>query len=204
MSFRRIVESAAIGYLLGTIPSADIVSRIATRGSVDIRSEGSGNPGGFNTMRVVGKKWGVAVIVADVAKGALGGWAGRTVGGDAGAYVGATASIAGHIWPVWFGFNGGKGIGTAGGAALGVFPAYWPIDASVVALSAAATRNSERSAQITAAAWTVASILWWRKRWPNAWGPEPSAGLVAFSAAGSAMVVLKFRQARLAASGTAA
>jgi acyl-phosphate glycerol 3-phosphate acyltransferase len=204
VSFRRIVGSGAIGYLLGTIPSADIVSRVATRGSIDLRVEGSGNPGGLNAMQTIGKKWGLAVMAADIGKGALAGFAGRAVGGDAGAYVAATASIAGHIWPVWSGFDGGKGIGTAAGACAAVFPAYWPLDAAVAGLSAARVRNAERSAQITAVAWTAASVLWWRKRWPNLWGPEPSLGLVACSAMGSAMVVLKFRQARLAATGATA
>ncbi len=204
MSFRRIVGSGVIGYLLGTIPSADIVSRVATRGSVDLRSEGSGNPGGFNAMQVIGKKWGVAVIGADIAKAMAAGFAGGAIGGDNGAYVGATAAIAGHIWPVWTGFDGGKGIGTAAGACAAVFPAYWPIDAAVAGLSSAAVRNAERSAQICAVAWIAASLLWWRKRWPNLWGPEPSVGLVASAAAGSAMVVLKFRQARLAGSGASA
>ena len=204
MNVRGIVEAGAIGYLLGTIPSADIVSRVATRGSVDLRAEGSGNPGGLNAMQVIGKRWGLAVMAADVAKGAAAGFVGRAVGGDAGGYVAATASIAGHIWPVWFGFDGGKGIGTAAGACAAVFPAYWPFDAAVAGLSAAGARNAERSAQISAVAWTAASILWWRKQWPNAWGPEPSFGLVAFSALGSAMVVLRFRQSRLAATGATA
>ena len=55
---------------------------------------------------------------------ALVGW---RVGGDAGVYLGATAAIAGHICPVWTGFRGGKGVATAGGARLAVFPPYFPI-----------------------------------------------------------------------------
>ncbi len=203
MNFRKLVESAAVGYLLGTIPSSDIVSRVVTRGAVDLRAEGSGNPGGFNTMRVIGKKAGVAVIAADIAKGVAAGFAGRVVAGDGGGYVAATTAVAGHIWPVWSGFRGGKGFATAAGNCLGVFPAYFPADAALAGLGAAVLHDSERSMQVCAAAWTAASMLWWRKKLPNGWGPEPSFGLVASTALSSAMVVWKFRLARLAAADDA-
>src|SRR5436190_46888 len=67
----QILVGALIGYVIGMFPSADLVARIASRGSVDLRSSGSGNPGGLNAARVLGKKWGLLVIVMDAAKGAL-------------------------------------------------------------------------------------------------------------------------------------
>ena len=69
--------AALAGYLIGTFPTADLVTRIATRGKVDIRAVGSGNPGGLNAMKAVGTKWGVVVILIDILKGvaaALVGW----------------------------------------------------------------------------------------------------------------------------------
>ena len=59
-----MVDALVVGYLLGTIPSADLVARRATGGDIDLRTEGSGNPGGVNAMKVLGKKWGAAVMAA--------------------------------------------------------------------------------------------------------------------------------------------
>jgi acyl phosphate:glycerol-3-phosphate acyltransferase len=186
------VAVVAIGYLLGTIPGAVIVSHLATRGRVDIRSAGSGNPGAFNTFREVGKAWGVVVVLIDGGKAMFAGLIALVLVGDAAAYAAATAAIAGHIWPVWTGFRGGKGVAAAGGAVLGVFPAFFPINLVVLALGVVAFRNSRRAMLLGMASWVVAAALWTVFDWPNAWGPEPSAELIAFSVLGAAMVVVKF------------
>src|SRR5512140_1433781 len=94
----------ALGYLLGTIPFAVLVTRVATRGKVDIREAGSGNPGGFNTFREIGKGWGIVVVLLDGGKAMFAGLIALVLVGDAAAYAAATAAIAGHIWPVWTGF----------------------------------------------------------------------------------------------------
>jgi glycerol-3-phosphate acyltransferase PlsY len=172
------------------------VTRLATRGRVDIRSEGSGNPGGLNAMKVVGAKWGVLVIVVDIVKGVVAGVLGWLVGDEPGAYAGATASIAGHIFPVWSRFRGGKGVATSGGAVLVVFPVYFPVDAAVAATGALSTRNADRAIYITAPAWVGTSIVWWLADLPNAWGPEPSIGLPISAALSAAMIVGKFLAAR--------
>ena len=67
------VGMVGLGYLLGTIPSAILVTKLVTRGRVDIREAGSGNPGGFNTFRSVGKGWGVVVVLADGGKAMVAG-----------------------------------------------------------------------------------------------------------------------------------
>src|SRR2546421_6942387 len=100
-----IVVGAAVGYVIGMFPSADLVARLASRGSVDLRASGSGNPGGLNAARVLGRKWGLLVIVMDAAKGAVAGFVGLAIG-DAAAYAAGTGVIAGHCWPVWNGFRG--------------------------------------------------------------------------------------------------
>lgn len=189
----RIALAALIGYLVGTFPSADIAARLATRGRVDLRTAGSGNPGGLNAMKELGKAWGVTVILADMAKGAIAGGLGALVGGGAGAYAAATASIAGHIFPVWTGFRGGKGVATSAGACLAVFPAFFPIDAAVAAAGTLRTRNPERVIWCNGVAWMAAAIVWTVADLPNAWGPEPGAGLLAFSAISCALIVYKFR-----------
>jgi glycerol-3-phosphate acyltransferase PlsY len=107
-----VFAAALVGYLIGTFPTADLVTRLATRGRVDIRAFGSGNPGGVNAMKAAGTGWGVLVIVVDIVKGVLAGALGWLMGGDSGAYAGGTAAIAGHILPVWTRFRGGKGVAT--------------------------------------------------------------------------------------------
>lgn len=69
-------------------------------GGPDLRTSGSGNPGGANAAKVLGKRWGYSVMAADIAKGAVASAAGRRVAGDVGAHVAATAAVAGHCYPV--------------------------------------------------------------------------------------------------------
>src|SRR5680860_445664 len=105
----RLLAATLLGYLAGSFPSAGVVSRIATRGRVDLRRDGSGNPGGLNAMKTIGTAWGVVVVVADMAKGVVAGVVGMIVAGAPGGYAAATAAMAGHIFPVWSRFRGGKG-----------------------------------------------------------------------------------------------
>lgn len=187
--------AAVVGYLLGSFPSAVVAARLARTGR-DVHREGSGNPGAANAAAILGPAWGVGVLAADMGKGAAAGALGRAVAGDAGAYLASTAAIAGHIVPVWNGGRGGKGVATSAGACLAVFPVYFPIDAAVAALATATTRRSERSIQLSCAAWILAATLWWRRRLPNAWGPAPTAALPAFAVASSLMILAKFRSTR--------
>lgn len=83
--------AAAWGYLTGSIQSADAATRLAGRRGTDLRVAGSGNPGALNAAAVLGPRWGVAVLVADMAKGAAAGAIGRLLGGPAGAYAAATS-----------------------------------------------------------------------------------------------------------------
>ena len=197
-STSRLVIAASLGYLAGTLPSADIATRLAGADVPDLRSAGSGNPGATNAAAILGPRWGLAVLAADMSKGAIAGSIGRMIAGPAGAYTAATASISGHIVPVWSGGRGGKGVATSAGACLAVFPAYFPIDTAVAMAGAASNHNAERTIRWSCAAWVASSVLWWRRRLPNAWGPEPSVGLPLFAVAGSAMILAKFRAARRA------
>jgi acyl phosphate:glycerol-3-phosphate acyltransferase len=188
----RVGTAAGVGYLLGSIPSADIVSRIATRGTVDLRSVGSGNPGAANAATQLGKKWGLVVLAADLAKGAVAGFAGGAIGGENGAYSAATASVAGHIAPPWSGFEGGKGVATSAGACLAVFPAYFPMNAAVTAFGALRAHDAERAVQLAAFAWVGAALAWWQFDLPNGWGPPPTRALPAFSTASCALILGAF------------
>jgi glycerol-3-phosphate acyltransferase PlsY len=108
-----------LAYLLGTFPSAQLVAR--SRG-VDITAAGSGNPGASNVSRVLGRKEGIVVFALDGAKGAISAAAGYLVAGYAGGLALAIAAILGHIFPVTRRFHGGKGVATACGAMLVLYP----------------------------------------------------------------------------------
>jgi acyl phosphate:glycerol-3-phosphate acyltransferase len=184
-----------VGYVLGTFPSADVVTWVVTRGRVDLRVAGSGNPGGFNAMRVIGRRSGLVVIILDIAKGVTAGFVGMAIGGDGGAYAAGTAAVAGHIWPVWFRFRGGKGVATSGGVLIAVFPSVFPAVVAVTLATTVATHRSELAMWVACTAWVAGSIVWWAADLSNVWGPEPAAGLVVFSLLCSVFVLGKFRLA---------
>ena len=125
-----VLLAAAAGYLLGSLPFAILVSRLL--GRPDIRTQGSGNAGMTNMLRSYGKAAAALTAVGDGAKGALAVLAARGLcaafgadpGFDAG-WIGALAAVAGHVWPAWFGFRGGKGVMAAFGAVLVLDPAVF-------------------------------------------------------------------------------
>ena len=168
------------------------MTRLATRGRVDIRAVGSGNPGTLNAIQSVGTGWGIVVLLLDLAKGVAAGFVGRMLGGTDAAYLAATASIGGHIFPVWSHFRGGKGVATSVGACIAVFPAYVPLDFVVALLGAARSRRAVVGTQIACGIWVAASVVWWRFGWSNLWGPTPDLWLVVFAVTGSAMILWAF------------
>lgn len=119
------------GYGLGSIPFGYLLVRMT--GGGDIRAVGSGNIGATNVARTAGWSVGVATLILDIAKGFLAVWlAGHFSDGNIRFMMFAgLAAILGHVFPVWLGFAGGKGVATA----LGVFLAVcWPAAAAAVAV----------------------------------------------------------------------
>ena len=196
----QILVGALIGYAIGMFPSADLVARVASRGSVDLRASGSRNPGGLNAARVLGKKWGLLVIVMDAAKGALAAGIGLALG-DAGAYAAGTAVIAGHCWPVYNGFRGGRGVASAGGSFFVVFPPMVAIDGLTTGAVALLTRKSRVAVEVALVIWVVSAAVWWAADWPMGWGPEPSVGLLLYAVIGAAMVQARFMVSARAGGG---
>jgi acyl phosphate:glycerol-3-phosphate acyltransferase len=192
-----VVAGLVVGYLIGTFPSADLVARIVSRGAVDLRASGSGNPGGLNAARVLGKKWGLVVIVLDAAKGALAGFIGLAIG-DAAAYAAGTAVIAGHCWPVWNGFRGGRGVASAGGSFFAVFPPMVVVDGLATLGVVGLTRRSRVAIRVALVIWVAGAAAWWAADLANWWGPAPSAGLLVYALVGSAMILLRFRSTQRA------
>jgi len=111
----------AIGYLLGSLPWGLIVGYIWLRR--DIRDSGSGKTGTTNVLRTAGKVPAALVMVLDIAKGTVPALIGKyAFDNDGAAAAGASAAIVGHVWPVFAGFRGGRGVATAFGGILGLAP----------------------------------------------------------------------------------
>ncbi len=152
-------------YLLGAVPFAYIVAKNVQ--GIDIRTVGSGNVGATNVARVLGRKWGILVFCLDALKGflpvAAAQWLnGRGVGAaDPPLIIALTAlaAIAGHNWPLYFGFRGGKGMATSCGAFAAIFPLGLIIALGVWVISAVATRYVSISSMAAAVAILVAALV---------------------------------------------
>ncbi len=160
---------------------------------------GTGNPGALNTATTLGKKWGLAVLGADIAKGVVAARAGRAMAGPAGANVAASAAVIGHCFPATRGFRGGKGVATSVGQVLATFPIYLPIDAAVGATAVAMPFWKQRTMAantIASAVWVGSATLAWRRPRLITWGPEPSAALPLAAALSSAAILKRFLDER--------
>ena len=133
-----IITAAALiiaAYLLGSISSAIIVCRLM--GLPDPRTQGSNNPGATNVLRIGGKKPAAITLLGDSLKGLLPMLVGHLLGvGPAVLAATGLAAFIGHLFPVFFGFQGGKGVATAFGVQFGiwwpVFGIWWPIGLPVL------------------------------------------------------------------------
>ncbi len=147
-----LLAAAVLGYLLGAIPFGLLLARLAGYG--DIRQIGSGNIGATNVLRTGSKSAAALTLLLDLAKG----WAAVTVakgwGADA-ALVAAFCVVIGHMFPVWLGFQGGKGVATALGVLLAL---AWPV-ALAVALVWLATAATFRYSSLAALVAAVSSAL---------------------------------------------
>jgi glycerol-3-phosphate acyltransferase PlsY len=114
------ILALACAYLFGSFPSAYYVAKKAQ--GLDIRQFGSGNVGSANAVRILGLPLGVLVFIVDVLKGFIPALLGKWLGGETLAIVVGLAALAGHIFPIWLRFKGGKGVATALGVALALFP----------------------------------------------------------------------------------
>lgn len=138
-----------LAYLLGSLSSAILVCRFLNL--PDPRNQGSKNPGATNVLRIGGKKAAIAVFIGDALKGTLAVMLAR-VGGLQNldlAFV-AVFAFLGHLYPIFFGFKGGKGVATAFGTMLGLSPLLALMCAGIWALVAKLTKYSSLAAISTA------------------------------------------------------
>jgi acyl phosphate:glycerol-3-phosphate acyltransferase len=119
--------AVAVAYLAGTLPMAQLVGR---RVGVDPSRAGSGNPGASNVYRLGGRRAGALVLFLDMLKGAVPTGLALALGGRELAVACGLAAVVGHVAPATRGFRGGKGVATAGGVAI----VLWPIPSAVLAI----------------------------------------------------------------------
>ncbi len=151
-----LLAAIVVGYLLGSIPFGVIVTRAAGVG--DVRNIGSGNIGATNVLRTGRRDLALITLVADAGKAMLAVVILRAIyGEDAGAVAGA-AAFTGHLFPVWLGFKGGKGVATFFGVMLTINWEIGVIAAALWILTAAIFRISSLAA-LVAVALTPLSML---------------------------------------------
>jgi acyl phosphate:glycerol-3-phosphate acyltransferase len=159
-----LAAAFAGGYLLGSIPFGLILGKLAGLG--DVREVGSGNIGATNVLRAGGKKLAALTLLLDAAKGTAAVLIAARFGGEPAALAAGLGAFLGHLYPVWLGFRGGKGVATYIGVMLGL---YWPAALAfcgVWLLVALVTRYSSLAAFAAAAA--TLAILAALGNWPLA------------------------------------
>ena len=152
-----LLLTAALAYLLGAIPFGVLVTRAMGLG--DLRAIGSGNIGATNVLRTGNKQAALATLLLDGGKGAVAVLLARWLVGEDAAQVAGLAAFLGHLYPVWLGFKGGKGVATFLGVLLAL---NWLVGAAVCLtwlVTAVVTRTSSIAA-LMAAASSGLWILW--------------------------------------------
>jgi acyl phosphate:glycerol-3-phosphate acyltransferase len=146
------------GYLCGSIPFGVLLTRLV--GGPDLRTVGSGNIGATNVLRTGRRGLAAATLIGDMLKGTIAVLvAGHVLGHDF-ALVAGVGAFLGHLFPVWLGFRGGKGVATYLGVLLGIAWLAAIVFCAIWLAVAALTRYSSLAALIAAAVTPV--LLWWR------------------------------------------
>ncbi len=149
MNVVQFLGLVVAAYVLGSIPTANALAK-AKR--IDLRSEGSGNPGANHARRVGGKWLGVAVLIVEMAKGALIVFAAKSWWGPDAANISAIAAVSGNIFNPWYRFRGGQGLGIT----VGVLAVLQPLALMAGLAAATAIAITMRSAPLAALGGLVA------------------------------------------------
>jgi acyl phosphate:glycerol-3-phosphate acyltransferase len=182
-----------VGYLLGSFPAGYFAGRLA---GIDIRAVGSGNIGATNVLRVLGKRWGYPVFLIDAFKGFAAvrlAFLFVTYRPEAQPYaeyfaiLAAIMAVAGHSFPVWLGFKGGKGVATSAGAVIGLMPLAVPLVFLVWVLVFETTRYVSLASIMAAIALPIIVSLLARWKFVDTWA------LIYFSIAIMLLVLWRHR-----------
>jgi acyl phosphate:glycerol-3-phosphate acyltransferase len=173
-------------YLLGSVSFSVVIVRLIQ--GLDVRTVGSGNAGATNVLRAAGKKAGAAVLVLDITKGVTAVVVPRVLDAPP-AVVGsaAVAVVLGHVYPVFFGFRGGKGVATSAGALGALAPVAMALGIVLFVVVVVWKRYVSVGSMVTAAAFPLLVLLCYRLGWSVYGGP----GLVGASAAIAIIIIAK-------------
>jgi acyl phosphate:glycerol-3-phosphate acyltransferase len=153
----RDVILVAIAYLAGSVPFGLLIARL--KGNVDLRRVGSGNIGATNVLRAVGKGAAALTLIGDIGKGAAAVVLARGVGAPSRILAAvALAAVLGHLFPIFLGFRGGKGVATTLGVVLAAMPVVGGLLLLVWLLVAVVWRYSSLAALAAAAA--LPALVW--------------------------------------------
>jgi glycerol-3-phosphate acyltransferase PlsY len=149
--------SLVVGYLLGSIPFGIILTKLS--GGPDLRSIGSGNIGATNVLRTGNKKLAALTLLGDMLKGTAAVLVGfHMLGGPQAALVAGLGAFLGHLFPVWIGFKGGKGVATYLGILIGL---AWPVALAFAAIWLSVAKLSKYSSLSALTASLATPVLLW-------------------------------------------
>ncbi|MCX7555584.1 glycerol-3-phosphate 1-O-acyltransferase PlsY [Xanthomonadaceae bacterium JHOS43] len=178
--------SIALAYVSGSLSGSLLLGRLV---GVDIRQSGSGNAGGTNALRTRGWKFALGVVLIDIGKGILAAWVPVWLGAGTASQAWAQAAcvlaaVAGHVWPVFFGFRGGKGAATLIGGLAVIWPLALPVVLAVWVVMLVATGYVGLSTIVACAALV-----------PLAWMPIEaiSPSRIAFALAAASLILYTHR-----------
>ncbi len=170
MSAGLSVSLVAGAYLLGSVSFSVVIVRLIQ--GLDVRTVGSGNAGATNVLRAAGRKAGAVVLALDVTKGVTAVVVPRVLDAPP-AVVGsaAVAVVLGHVYPVFFGFRGGKGVATSAGALGALAPVALALGLVLFVAVVAWKRYVSMGSMVTAAAFPFLAWAGHRLGWSDAGGP---------------------------------
>jgi len=167
--------AAVVAYFIGAIPTASLLAR--SRG-IDLRSEGSGNPGTNNALRIGGPALALSVLCVEAAKGYVAVSAGGAIADEWGATIGGVAAVAGNVFNIWYRFSGGKGLGISLGVLMAAWPWVLPGLVTLIAVTALVTRSAGLAALTAMAGLLIAALVWPIQDWSTGGLVESGPGLV--------------------------
>ncbi len=169
--------AALIGYFIGAVPSAAWIGRAV---GVDLRTDGSRNPGANNARRLGGTRLAAIILIVEISKGALAVVIGISIAGAAGGLASGLAALAGNIYNVWYRFEGGQGLGISAGILLAAWPLHFPVVLAVIAGVAYLTRSSARAALAAMVALAIGATISVTSGYPAGWGiGDPETAVLA-------------------------
>lgn len=161
------VVALLVGILLGSLPTADWLGR---RRGLELREQGSGNPGANNALQLGGPALGGAVLVIALAKGMVSVWLGGWLAGARGAALGGMGATLGNVYNPWHGLRGGKGLAITAGVVAAAWPALAAVLVVVIGVATAVLRRTGPASLLALAGYLAASMAGLFVSLPGRWG----------------------------------